>query len=236
MSGASSGRLVRLSYPLSETSLAHPVLQRLAITPRNRIAKGADYNTSTVSVENHCGTHVDAPAHFIEGAAPIARFGPEDLRFTGVLVLDCPKGEDALVEEADLEPLPAGGFDCLLLRTGFGSRRELDPEAYLIRNPGLSPAASRLLRRRYPELRCVGIDSVSMARYGRPEEAKAVHRIAFADDSGHGRPLLFVEDMDLSPLSGTPAGIEELFVVPWQIEGIDSAPCTVIARMASVGR
>jgi arylformamidase len=231
VSASAAGRLILLSFPLSETSLAHPVLERLSIRPRNRISAGADYNTSTIAVENHCGTHVDAPAHFIEGAAPIASFGPEDLHYTKAFVLDCPKGDDGLVDVADFAAFPGGGFDCLLLRTGFGSRRELDAEAYLVRNPGLSPAAARLLRERFPELRCVGIDSVSMARYGRPEEAKAVHRTAFAPDSGPGRPLFFVEDMDFSPLSRPSVVIDELFVVPWLIEGIDSAPCTVLARL-----
>jgi hypothetical protein len=70
-----------------------------------------------------------------------------------------------------------------------------------------------------------------MARYGRPQEARAVHRTAFASDTGSGRPLFFVEDMDLRPLDGLESAIMELFVVPWQVEGVDSAPCTVLARL-----
>jgi len=45
-----------------------------------------------------------------------------------------------------------------------------------------------------------------------------------------GEPLLLVEDMNFENIEN-PHSIEKVIVVPWQIKGIDSAPCTVMAKI-----
>jgi len=71
------GRLLRLSYTLQEDSPVHRGLKKLEITPVNQISDGDDYNTYYIALENHCGTHVDSPAHFLEGGRKISEYQPE---------------------------------------------------------------------------------------------------------------------------------------------------------------
>jgi arylformamidase len=42
--------------------------------------------------------------------------------------------------------------------------------------------------------------------------------------------LLIIEDMDLNGISSKDT-VSEMLIVPWQLIGVDSAPCTVIAKL-----
>jgi kynurenine formamidase len=46
-------------------------------------------------------------------------------------------------------------------------------------------------------------------------------------------PLLLIEDMHLSTIDSSK--LEMIFVLPWQIKGVDSTPCTVLAKMNEMG-
>ncbi|NYB52012.1 MAG: cyclase family protein [Methanobacteriaceae archaeon] len=223
-------KYIRLSYTLGKASPVHIGLPQPDIKPINQISKGDNYNTSLLTVENHCGTHIDAPAHFIQGGRLISDYGPDELTFSHPLVLDCPKSPGELVDIEDVSKISYENIDCLLLCTGFYQYHDTDWEKYLEQNPGLSPGAVHYLREKFPNLRCVGIDTISMSRYGHAEEAVKVHQTGFMEKEGFGKPLLFVEDLDLSALDGK-VELEQVLVVPWQVDGLDGAPCTVLARI-----
>lgn len=223
-------KYIRLSYTLRENSLVHIGLNPLKISPINRISQGDNYNTSLITAENHCGTHIDAPAHFILGGRFISDYSPEELSFTHPMVLDCPKKPGELVDVEDVSKIRDDKLDCLLLCTGFHQYHDTDPKLYLEQNPGISPGAVYYLRDKFPKLRCVGIDSVSMSRYGHAEESVEVHQAAFRENEDFGKPLLFVEDLDLSDIDKN-TQIQEVIVVPWQVGDLDGAPCTVLAKI-----
>jgi kynurenine formamidase len=229
---------VRVSYNLTNKTPVHPDLTKITITPKTQIVKGDDYNTSVITVENHSGTHVDAPAHFLRNGRPIYTYAPDELIFHKVLLMDCPKKPDALLNKEDfctaLEHFETEqlDFDCILIRTGFGKYRATDPEKYLTKNPGISSEAVSYLRGKLPKLRCLAIDTVSMSRYGRMREMIDVHQTAFQENAEFGKPLLFVEDLSLQSIQNTMI-LEEIMIIPWQVNGIDSAPCTVLAKIKS---
>jgi len=223
-------KYIRLSYTLREDSPVHIGLNKLKIKPVNRIDHGDNYNTSLITAENHCGTHIDAPAHFILGGRYISDYGSEELIFSNPLLLDCPKKPGELVDIQDVSRVQDKNIDCLILRTGFYQYHDSDLKLYLQENPGLSPGAVNYLRENFPEIRMVGIDSVSMSRYGHAAEAIEVHQTAFKEKEGFGSPLLFVEDMDLSLINDN-IEIEQVIVVPWQVGDLDGAPCTVLAKI-----
>lgn len=230
-------RYLRISYNLTEDTPVHPDLAKITITPKNQIKEGDDYNTSVITVENHSGTHVDAPAHFTKDGRPIFAYDPNELTFHRPVIVDCPKNADELIREEDISPALKQynkkdilGIDCVLIHTGFGKYRETDTEKYLTKNPGISPEAVSYLRSQLPELACLAIDTVSMSRYGRMEEMIRVHQTAFRKEENLGKPLLFVEDLNLQTLQKEMV-LEEVLVIPWQVEGIDSAPCTVLVKI-----
>lgn len=229
-------KYLRISYNLAEDTPVHPDLTKITITPKNSIKEGDDYNTSVITLENHSGTHVDAPAHFLKDGRPIFTYDPNELIFHKPVVFDCPKKPDEIINPEDLalnfEELEddALDFDCVLIRTGFGKYREKDPEMYLTKNPGVAPETAHYLRYKLPKLRCLAIDTVSMSRYGRMQEMIDLHQTAFRIQEDLGKPLLFVEDLNLRAIEqGTI--LDELMVIPWQVEGVDSAPCTVLVKI-----
>ena len=217
---------ILLSYFIDNNSPYYIGTVKPEIKPNNQIESGDDYNTYILMVENHCGTHVDAPRHFVSSGREISDYDINDLIFKP-LVVDVNKGPWELVTVEDLSDIVLDGFDCILFKTGFEKYREGDRNMYLTQNPGVSHETVQWLRENHRNIRCIGIDCISMSRYDDGEVAKRTHVTAFMDDERYGEPLLFIEDMKLAELSNKTC-IESMMVVPWQIKGVDSAPCSVI--------
>jgi kynurenine formamidase len=117
--------------------------------------------------------------------------------------------------------------DCLLLHTGFGQYRS--EERYRAYNPGIAPETILWIRKDYTNIRCIGIDSISISSFQHRNEGIEAHKAAFIIKKGLGEPLLLIEDMNLRTLSNSK--LKSLIVLPLQVDGIDSAPCTVLAKI-----
>jgi arylformamidase len=218
-----------LSYMLEENSPVHIGLKKSEITPQTQISKGECYNSYIIYVENHNGTHVDAPGHFIEGGKIISDYLPDELVFDNPLVVDIPKGPNELIKIWDISKIDFTDVDCILFYTGFEKFHGDDPEKYLTQNPGISPEVVYFIRKNIKSVRCLGIDCISMSSYQNPESGKEAHLNAFEKNKEFGEPLLLIEDMKLGNVKNE--DLENIIVVPWQIKGIDSAPCTVLAKI-----
>ena len=112
--------------------------------------------------------------------------------------------------------------------TGFEKFHDNDPEKYLTQNPGISPEVVYWIRKNFKNVRCIGIDSISMSSYQNPKSGKEAHLNAFKKNKEFGEPLLLIEDMKLNNVKNE--DLESIVIVPWQIKGVDSAPCTVLAK------
>lgn len=214
-----------LSHYIDKDSPYYIGTSKPSLKPKSEIDAGDDYNTFMICVENHTGTHVDAPRHFVSTGRQISDFDQDELTFKPLLV-ECKKGSRELVTVEDISSYNLAGYDCILFKTGFGRFRDSDRNKYLTENPGVSPEVIRWLREKHQNIRCIGIDSISMSRYNDEEIAKNTHVTAFMKDENFGEPLLFIEDMKIDVPDNF--SIEKMMVVPWMIRGIDSAPCTVI--------
>jgi kynurenine formamidase len=215
---------------LEETSLVHIGLRKPEIYPNSQISKGNGYNSYIITVENHSGTHVDAPRHFLDTGKTISDYCTEELVFNNPLIINCPKKKNELITLAEISKLDLEGKDCIIFRTGFNKYRKEDPDTYLTFNPGIQPELIDWLRKSYPNVRCIGIDCISISSFQKPVEGKKAHLNAFTENEDFGEPLLLVEDMKLDTIKNMDS-IKSIIIVPWQIKGIDSAPCTVIAKM-----
>jgi kynurenine formamidase len=121
-------------------------------------------------MDEHAGTHVDAPAHFKTGAPTVEQIAPEQLVGAAAVVDVTAAVPDHQVTVDDLRGWEArhgalGAKHIVLIRTGWGARWS-DPVKYLNQDakgvmhfPGVSVEASRYLRER--GVRCVGIDTLS---------------------------------------------------------------------------
>ena len=186
---------------------------------RKSIKNGDSCNTYWMGMENHLGTHVDAPAHFFDGGKTILDFAPETWIFKKPFVVNLELDEDKIVNVEDVQSVSEQA-DIVIIKSGFYRFR--GDLRYSFNNPGINPDVGRWLRKNRPHVRAVGFDFVSISSYKDRNLGREAHR-AFLDPSGNNQPIFIIEDMDLScDLNG----LSEVLIMPLLVEGIDSSPCT----------
>jgi kynurenine formamidase len=161
-------RVVDLAQPLSEATTVWPGMNRLsARTTETYAVDGAFARELTLG--EHTGTHLDAPAHFAEGGATVDQIAAGDL-VCEIAVLDireaCAIDPDYVLSPADVieheathGALPARA--AVLVCTGW-SALLADAPRYVgdLRFPGVSVAAARLLVER--RVAGIGIDTLGV--------------------------------------------------------------------------
>ncbi|MGZ8843928.1 MAG: cyclase family protein, partial [Pyrinomonadaceae bacterium] len=178
-------------------------------------AKGDSSNVSMLNFGAHTGTHVDAPAHFIEGANTIDKLPLETL-IGAARVLRVP--DDVMEINSDfLASCDLNGVE----RVIFHTRNSMfwDGEGFRKDFTHLLPEAAELLVNN--GLKLVGTDYLSIEKF----------------HSGHHRThltllsqgVVIVEGLNLSDV---PAGDYELICLPLRIaDGAgDGAPARVVLR------
>jgi len=175
-------------------------------------SKGDPFDLGLLAMGTHLGTHVDPPAHYLDGGATVDEIPLEALVGPGV-VLDM-RGKSQVDRQA-LEEAPIGDHTRVLLKTDNGPLL-LDPsfhEDYV----HLTEDGARYLVER--KVCLVGIDYLSIERYNNP--GAPVHHILL--ESG----VLVVEGAHLLEV---PPGPYEIFCLPLFITGADGAPARLILR------
>lgn len=178
-------------------------------------------NVFSFEMENHWGTHVDCPAHFFKDGMKVSEYAPETWLFNHPFVLKMPLEQNKIINPEDIGHINEG-TDLLLIKSDFSRFR--GTERYSNNNPGFTPETGMWLRGKYPTVRAIGFDFISLSPYENRNLGREAHR-AFLDPNGVNAPILVIEDMDLS---GNLSGLKQVMVFPLRIEGVDSAPCTVI--------
>ena len=215
-----------LSYQLRERMPAYGGGNALNSEPVKSIEKGDSCNSACWSFSNHLGTHIDFPLHFVNGGNSASDYSPDfwifDSPFLAVLSSVNP---DSVItpEDFDFNHISTDS-DLIILKTGFCHLRKND--LYWKNNPGLSPALSSVLRKKFPKLKVIGIDSISVSSFAHRELGRKTH-LAFLN---HPRPILLLEDMNLSEVDEKTL-IKRVIISPLRVEHADAAPCTVFAEV-----
>ncbi len=222
-------KYILLSYTINKHTPLYGNTPSPEISAHSRIVDGDSSNTCTLFIHNHTGTHIDAPKHFIDNGKSIFEYSLEYLVFKNPLLVDCPKNDATLIMPEDLQKKSHAfqNSDCLLLRTGFGQFR--NEERYRTHNPGIAPDTILWIRTNYPNVRCIGIDAISISSFQNRDAGRAAHKMAFMVRENFGEPLLLIEDMNLNALSSNE--IKHMIVIPWQVEDVDSAPCSILGEI-----
>ncbi|OEH85499.1 hypothetical protein BHU72_05280 [Desulfuribacillus stibiiarsenatis] len=214
--------IILLSHPISMVNPAYGnPTKTLDWKQTKSIPKGDSCNSYSIVIENHIGTHVDAPAHFFEGGRKIAEYEPAYWHFKNVQIIDVALEEGQLLSKIEIEHEVKADIEILLLRSGWSKKRgEL---SYSNCNPGILPEVATWLRTDYPNVRCLGMDWISVSSYMHRDIGRQAH-CAFLNPDEHGEPILLLEDMFI-PLDNYK--LVEVLVAPFMIDCIDSAPVTV---------
>jgi kynurenine formamidase len=168
--------VIDLAHVLSPATPMFPIYNPVRVAEKFGIARGDGFNVRSWAFDEHAGTHVDAPAHFADGADTVDQIPAADLVLP-VAVLDVRErvagDHDALVVPDDVlawerrhGPLPERC--AVLVLTGWGERAG-DPEAYLnadasgtLHSPGFAAEATEFLKAERPGVRAIGLDAASL--------------------------------------------------------------------------
>ena len=204
-------RIHDVSVPLANGAVVYPGNPEVRVTPQQRIARGDGANVSALALGTHTGTHVDAPWHFLDDAAPTDAMPLE--RCVGPALLVAIADDVRVIDGALLRTLPLAGHVRVLFRTrnsALLARREFVRDYTY-----LSPDAAEYLVSLGIEL--VGVDYYSIEQFhsGHHGAHKALLRAG----------VVIVEGLQLAD---APAGVHEFVCLPLRLTGLDGAPARAI--------
>lgn len=223
---------IELSYVIDRDMPKWPTNPAEAYDYNTAISRGDPSNASSVYHHLHTGTHVDAPFHFDAHGRTIEQIPTEDFYYTRPFVLDLKKRKGERIEYGDLKAVEdrISQSDILLIYTGYSDIREKDPEAFVDDFPSVAPEAAGYLRKNFPELKAVAVDTLSFdsARTGEKEGFPSHHALLETGEDSPERTLLLYEDVDLKKLSGV-TGIKAICAFPVRFAGLEAGPVAMVA-------
>ncbi len=205
-------RIIDVSLPIDND------LRGAEVTTKKTIAEHG-WNATSLTLYSHCGTHMDAPRHFIDDGAPLDQLSL-DACCGPAKVLDLtpvePRellGIDRLAPWADA----IGPGDRLLLRTDWHRRAGTD--AYRNELPRISIELARWLAEK--RIALLGVEPPSVADVNNVTELTEVHQaLLFAD-------ITIVEGLaHLDEIRGEEI---EFVALPLKITDGDGSPVRAIA-------
>lgn len=197
--------------------------------PRTR-TPGDVNNTSMIRLFLHAGSHVDAPFHFDGDGRTIDQIPVERFVYHRAIVanIPCKRGDRISAEQLKrVENL--GNADLLLLYTGYSLHISNEP-VYADDFPALDLSAARYLRRNFPALEGVAIDTLSIEGVDGCDHGFAVHHELLDEKGREERSLLVFENMDLQPVANTP-GFFRVYAFPLRFSGLDASPVNMVAEI-----
>jgi len=206
-------KVIDLTHTINENMPVYPGTERPRLTVANTYEKDL-FKETLITMFSHTGTHIDPPAHIIEGAATLDSF--EVAQFVGkALVIDCREVENGEITRELIESHKgADGVDFLLFNTGWDKKWGTDE--YFIGFPCLTMEAVHYVIK--GEYKGIGFDTISLD----PVAELTRHRYLFFENS-----IINIENLkDLDRCGKEPF---TLACLPIKTRDSDGAPCRAIA-------
>lgn len=218
-----SAKYIYLSYFLDNSTPLYGGAKGISVSPDRSINNGDTANTKQISLQNHSGTHIDFPNHFFENGKTSENYNADFWMFEKpyLVLRKAEENEIFSLSDNEMKKIP-NDIDFLIIKTGFGEFR--GEEKYWKYNPGFAPIFATKLRENFPNLKVIGMDFISLTSYQNRELGREAHRMFLGGD----KPILLIEDMDLSKLTNSPKSISCL---PLMINGLDGTPVSIIASI-----
>lgn len=223
-----------LSHILDPADVAWPGEPTVKVTRCTDVNEQTPFSSFLTTLPNHCGTHMDAPRHFVKDGLSINELPIEFFCHKDVALLEIPKSDAEGITKEDLEPYAdiLAKVSFAFFRTGYEQYRTSDPARYQKEGPYIATSAGQYLSDNFPNLKGVGIDFLALgspsSKVPDAENPKNCHRYILGYYTG--RFTTVIEDMHLSELP-VGAKIKQFFNAPWRIAGLDSSQVTCIAEI-----
>jgi arylformamidase len=205
-----------ITVPISNELPVWPGDPAVEIRDWRTFSKGDGVNVSMLNFGAHTGTHVDAPAHFIEGTAKVESL-PLDALIGEVQVVEVP-ADYREIDEEFVRAVCDPAIERVLFKTRnsafWSESREFRKDFTFL---GLE-AAKKLVDQ---GIKLVGIDYLSIEKFG---SAKHETHVALLS---HG--VVILEGLNLTGIS---AGKYELICLPLRLRSNkgDGAPARAVLR------
>ena len=185
----------------------------IVLTPYQSLAAGDNSNNTHLACSVHSGTHIDAPAHFIDDGAGVEQIAL-DVLVGQALVAEIPGVARITPEHLEALDLPAETRR-LLLKTD-NSAYWSNPEHEFRKDfTALTAEAAKWVVARGIQL--IGVDYLSVQLFDDP--SPLTHRVLL--EAG----AVVLEGLDLRPVS---QGSYQLVCLPLKINGSDGAPARAV--------
>lgn len=206
-----------LSVPISNDLPTYPNDPGIEIRDWSSFAKGDNANVSALSFGAHTGTHVDAPAHFIEGMRKVETLNL-DVLIGEADVIEVPE-ESRVIDEQFVAANCTPGTIRVLFKTRNSNFWTTDKTDFRTDFTYLELNAAEWLVAH--DVKLVGIDYLSIEKFGSQDHE--VHRALLSRD------VVILEGLNLSEV---PRGRYELICLPLRLRSAlgDGAPARAVLR------
>jgi arylformamidase len=206
-----------VSVPLSAKTPIYQGDPGIEITEWKSLANGDSANVSLVRFGAHSGTHVDAPAHFIKGAARVDSLPLEALIGPAQLI-EVPH-DVSVIDSAFVAQHCRQGLERVLFKTRNSTFWEGDNPVFHSDFVHLDLSAAQQLASQGARL--VGIDYLSIEKFKSKNHETHLALLS--------QGIVILEGLDLRKVSG---GSFELICLPLKLAGGlgDGAPARVVLR------
>lgn len=206
--------------------LSHNIINNLQVypgDPKTRIREHCSfdkdgYMVNELSISTHCGTHIDAPNHFIKGGKGIDKYPISKFIGKGIVIDVHNKKDDETINLEDLQEYKSNicNVDFVIFKTGFS--KYFNSEKY-IHHPYLSKEVALNLIQN--NIQICGIDAFSLDSTSNPSDW-AAHDNLLKND------VLIVENLtNLDLLEDNK--IYEFHFVPLNLHKLDASPIRAFA-------
>ncbi len=217
--------ILNLTYPLNDKAFGYGNGDRLNLVKARNMCCGDTSNNSVINMPTHYGTHIDYPFHFSEEGKNSSDYSIENFIFDKVKCIEIDENEvdDYLIRnnnfniEGDLET------ELLFIKTGFCDKRNTNE--YWEFGFGFHRETARFLKNKYPNLKAIAFDLISLNSYQNRAEGRIAHKEFLTVND-----VLIVEEVDLRKVNSKTI-FNNVIIAPLQLEDADGAPVTIIARI-----
>jgi arylformamidase len=210
-------RIYDVSVAISQGTPTYPGDPGVEIEEWSAMKRGDAANVSMLHLGAHTGTHVDAPAHFIEGAPGVSAM-PLDVLLGEARVLEISDDVRA-IEASHIASHNLDGARRVLFKTRNSAFWANTAEGFRTDLTYLTPGAAHALVEQ--GIRLVGMDYLSVEQFR--SERHETHVILLSNN------VVILEGLDLREVA---AGDYELICLPLRIAGGtgDGAPVRAVLR------
>lgn len=187
-------------------SVGYESSEILSISNENNV------NVSTITMDVHCGTHIDAPLHFLPYGENMSSI-PLDKLIGDCFVLDC--GSEKVIDSKVINQLPAGVKKVLFKTTNSklweDSKHDFNFDFVALNKEGANALVER-------KVHLVGVDYLSIQGF---YESDDTHKILLENKT------VLLETINLTEVN---EGWYSLTVLPIKLVETEAAPCRAILQ------